>query len=96
MIRGSCLCRTVRWSFDGAFDWMSHCHCEMCRKAHGAPFATYAIGSGEHFRFDRGEDAVTRYESSPGFVRAFLLVLRLGRAVSGARHRNRRSGRTAR
>ena len=71
MIRGSCLCNTVRWSFDGAFDWMAHCHCEMCRKAHGAPFATYAIGSGEHFRFDQGEEAVTRYESSPGFVRAF-------------------------
>ena len=71
MIRGSCLCRTVRWSFDGAFERMTHCHCEMCRKAHGAPFATYAMGSGEHFRFDHGEDAVTRYESSPGIVRAF-------------------------
>lgn len=71
MIRGSCLCNTVRWSLDGAFDRMTHCHCEMCRKAHGAPFATYAMGSGEHFRFDHGEDAVTRYESSPGFVRAF-------------------------
>ena len=71
MIRGSCLCSTVRWSFDGAFDRMTHCHCEMCRKAHGAPFATYAMGSVEHFRFDQGEEAVTRYESSPGFVRAF-------------------------
>ena len=71
MIRGSCLCRTVRWSFDGAFDRMTHCHCEMCRKAHGAPFATYAMGSSEHFRFDHGEDAVARFESSPGIVRAF-------------------------
>ena len=71
MIRGSCLCSTVRWSFDGPFDRMTHCHCEMCRKAHGAPFATYAIGSGEHFRFDQGEDAIARYESSPGFLRAF-------------------------
>ena len=71
MIRGSCLCSTVRWSFDGALESMTHCHCEMCRKAHGAPFATYAIGSGEHFHFDHGEDAITHYESSPGFVRAF-------------------------
>ena len=71
MTRGSCLCSTVRWSFDGALDRMTHCHCEMCRKAHGAPFATYAIGSGEHFRFDQGEDAISHYESSPGFVRAF-------------------------
>ena len=71
MIRGSCLCGTVRWSFDGAFDWMAHCHCGMCRKAHGAPFATYAIGSRAHFGFDLGADAITHYESSPGFVRAF-------------------------
>ena len=71
MIRGSCLCGTVRWSFDGAFDSMTHCHCEMCRKAHGAPFATYAVGSLTQFRFDQGEEAITDYESSPGFVRAF-------------------------
>ena len=71
MIQGSCLCSAVRWSFDAAFEWMTHCHCEMCRKAHAAPFATYAVGSHEHFRFDQGEDAITHYESSPGFRRAF-------------------------
>ena len=71
MIRGSCLCGTVRWSFDGAFERMLHCHCRMCRKAHGAPFATYADGDRAHFRLDGGEEAVTRYESSPGFRRAF-------------------------
>ena len=71
MIRGSCLCGVVRWSFDGTFDRMTHCHCRMCRKAHAAAFATYAVGSRKHFRFDEGEDAVTSYESSPGFRRAF-------------------------
>ena len=71
MIRGSCLCGTVRWSFEGALERMIHCHCRMCRKAHGAPFATYTGGSRAHFRFDGGEEAVTSYESSPGFPRAF-------------------------
>ena len=71
MIRGSCLCSTVRWSFDAAFERVTHCHCEMCRKAHAAPFATYAVGSSGHFQFDQGEDAVVHYESSPGFRRAF-------------------------
>ena len=71
MIRGSCLCRTVHWSFDSAFDRITHCHCEMCRKAHAAPFATYAVGDREHFRFDQGEDAIGHFESSPGFRRAF-------------------------
>ena len=71
MIRGSCLCGAVRWSFEGALERMVHCHCRMCRKAHGAPFATYTGGSRAHFRFDGGEEAVTTYESSPGFPRAF-------------------------
>ena len=71
MIRGSCLCRTVRWSFGGELEPMTHCHCQMCRKAHGAPFATYTAGSREEFRFDDGEEAITHYESSPGFLRAF-------------------------
>ena len=71
MIRGSCLCSSVRWAFDGAFDEMIHCHCEMCRKAHGAAFATYLVGGRERFRFESGEALIARYESSPGYVRAF-------------------------
>jgi hypothetical protein len=71
MIRGSCLCRAVRWDYDGAFDRMVHCHCEMCRKAHAAPFATYAGGPRAALDYVSGRDAITNYESSPGFVRAF-------------------------
>ena len=71
MIRGSCLCNSVRWTFDGALSRMIHCHCEMCRKAHAAAFATYLLGSREHFRLDAGEECITAYESSAEFVRAF-------------------------
>ena len=72
MIRGSCLCGAVQWGVDdGAFTHMSHCHCSMCRKAHAAAFATYANAPREHFRWLAGEDRITRYESSPGFARAF-------------------------
>ena len=71
MNQGSCLCGTVRWSFEGALERMVHCHCRMCRKAHGAPFATYTAVSRARFRFDGGEEAATTYESSPGFPRAF-------------------------
>ena len=71
MIRGSCLCGTVRWNYDGVFDRMVHCHCGMCRKAHAAPFATYAVGQRSPLAFESGQDAITNYESSPGFIRAF-------------------------
>jgi hypothetical protein len=43
----------------------------MCRKAHGASFAT-AVGSPiGAFRFERGADLVVRFDSSQHSVRAF-------------------------
>ena len=72
MIRGSCLCGEVRWGIDdGALTGMSHCHCSMCRKAHGAPFATYTGAPRGSFHWIAGQSKVTRYESSPGYTRAF-------------------------
>jgi hypothetical protein len=71
MLTGSCLCRAVRWRYSGTFDLMTHCHCGMCRKAHGTAFATYVMGPREPFVFDTGESAIRRYESSPRFIRSF-------------------------
>jgi hypothetical protein len=71
MTEGSCLCGTVRWRIAGTVGEMSHCHCSMCRKAHAAPFATYVTALRSAFDYLTGEDAVTDYESSPGFHRAF-------------------------
>jgi len=71
MITGSCLCATVKFAVDHPFDRMLHCHCSMCRKLHGAAFATYGIGPAQGLRWLEGEDAIRRYESSPGFIRAF-------------------------
>jgi hypothetical protein len=71
MTTGSCLCGTVRWRMEAPFARMSHCHCSMCRKSHAAPFATYITAAKERFAFVSGEDAITDYESSPGFHRPF-------------------------
>jgi hypothetical protein len=71
MISGSCLCRAVAWEIDGPLQWMSHCHCSRCRKAHGAAFVTYSAANAADFRFVRGSERIGRYESSPGFFRPF-------------------------
>ncbi|MDP6706675.1 MAG: GFA family protein [Alphaproteobacteria bacterium] len=71
MTRGSCLCGEVRWQLEPPFERMTHCHCSMCRKAHGAPFATYITVAKRGFAWTAGEGGVTGYESSPGFHRAF-------------------------
>ncbi len=71
MIRGSCLCGSVRWEIDGPARHMSHCHCSMCRKAHGAPFATYLSANLDDYRLVAGAEVIRQHESSPGFTRAF-------------------------
>ncbi len=71
MTTGSCLCGTVSWRMEGPWEGMTHCHCSMCRKAHGAAFATYVTVARERFGWLSGEPAITGYESSPGFHRAF-------------------------
>lgn len=62
MTRGVCLCGAIRYEFTEPFHAMVHCHCSMCRKHHGAPFATFAVAALESFRWLRGS---TR---SPGTV----------------------------
>ena len=71
MIRGSCLCGRVRYEIRGALGPASHCHCSMCRKAHGAAFGTYSRVERRDFRFVSGEDDVQAYASSPGIARSF-------------------------
>jgi hypothetical protein len=73
MNEASCLCGQVKWEIEGPYEWMSHCHCSRCRKAHGAAFATYVAAPVKTFRL-RGAEHVVRWESSPGFFRCFCGV----------------------
>lgn len=71
MTQASCLCGTVRYEFTAPFDMMAHCHCSMCRKHHGAPFATFVGAPYDAFRWIAGEDALGRYQSSEQGARTF-------------------------
>lgn len=70
-IKGSCLCGSVTYEIDGSFEFIGHCHCSICRKSHGAAFASWGIVRPETFRWTSGEDFVEGYESSPGQKRCF-------------------------
>ena len=50
MVTGSCFCGTVRYEVSGPFESMVNCHCSMCRKHHGAGFATYVSAPLKRFR----------------------------------------------
>ena len=81
-VAGSCLCQSVRYEIDGELLDAGNCHCSMCRKLHGAAFATYATVSPESFRWTSGEDLVTAFESSPGQERLFCA--KCGSSLAGS------------
>jgi hypothetical protein len=70
-MRGSCLCGDVRYEVTGPLHEFHHCHCSRCRKAHGAPFGTYAGVARADLRFLRGEESVRAFQSSERVERSF-------------------------
>ena len=71
MIQGSCLCGSVRYEVRGPLGPATHCHCSMCRKAHGAAFGSYARVQRSEFVLLSGADDIASYQSSPEVTRTF-------------------------
>lgn len=70
-ITGQCLCGSVKYSVDKLEANMGNCHCTMCRKFHGAAYATYAQAKSENFHWISGEDSIKNYIGENGTVRKF-------------------------
>ncbi len=79
-MHSSCLCGDVSWDVEGPLELMHHCHCGICRKAHGAGFATVAAVAPDRLQM-RGVEGIVTWESSPGFQRRFCG--RCGAALPG-------------
>lgn len=73
-MKGSCLCKAVEYEINQLDMPIIHCHCQTCQKAHAAPLASNAGVLREHFRWIKGEDKLTAFESSPGKLRYFCSV----------------------
>lgn len=71
MIRGHCACERVRFEVDGDLLDFGHCHCSICRRLHGAAYATFAGVERSRFRYLTGEGDVRIYASSPRNDRVF-------------------------
>ena len=70
-IDGSCLCGEVEFFAKLPSKWSAHCHCSMCRKAHGAGYVTWVGFEQQQVEFANGEDQLSWYQSSPGAERGF-------------------------
>jgi hypothetical protein len=73
-MKGSCLCGAIEYEIDQLDMPIGHCHCRTCRKAHAAAFSSAAGVTREHFRWLKGKEKLTTFESSPGKLRHFCSV----------------------
>jgi len=65
---GGCACGALRFRAHGEPTRVAICHCLVCRKAHGAPFAVFAIYAESAVEIE-GPYAV--WQSSPAYQRCF-------------------------
>ena len=70
-LSGSCLCGRIRYEVNAPLGAVEHCHCSMCRKAHGAAFSTNALVPTAALKITSGTELLAEYDSSPNRRKCF-------------------------
>ena len=72
--KGECLCGSIKYTVDKIEHKMAHCHCNMCRKFHGAAFVTFGEALSENFHWIEGEEFLQEFKANNGTVRKFCKI----------------------
>jgi len=70
-IEGGCLCGAVRFAVRGPSRFCAHCHCQNCRRAHGAAFVTWVGYPDAQLTLLYGADELARYRTDTDATRSF-------------------------
>ena len=71
MEQGSCLCGEIEYEVELISERTFHCHCQLCRKVHGAAFATLTLANAEMLNIKKGQDCLKEHKNGLGGFRAF-------------------------
>jgi hypothetical protein len=69
--QGACLCGRVRFELHMPTLVCVHCHCSMCRRAHGAGYVTWVRLAKDQLHFLSGQELLSWYRSSDHATRSF-------------------------
>lgn len=69
--QGACFCGAIRFRVRLPSAFCGHCHCSMCRRAHGAGFVTWFAVTQDCFELESGDAELTRFASSEHGIRSF-------------------------
>ena len=64
MITGRCECAKVNYEADCEITDFCHCHCSICRRLHGAAFASWGGIARDRFSYSSGKDDLKIYSFS--------------------------------
>lgn len=70
-LKGHCLCGAIEFEFQSPNKIAMNCHCSMCRRSHGAAFASQLLAKRSTLTFIQGESLLGQYASSTYGVRCF-------------------------
>ncbi len=73
-VQGGCLCGRVRFEIQLPTLFCGHCHCSMCRRAHGAGVVTWAAVPRAQLKLLVGDELLRRYRSSDHGTRSFCRI----------------------
>ncbi|MFN7096637.1 MAG: GFA family protein [Gammaproteobacteria bacterium] len=73
-LTGQCLCGAVAYQVEGGLGTVVNCHCSKCRRWHGAAFRTRAAVESKNFKWVRGEEHISKYESSAPTIKIFCSI----------------------
>ena len=68
---GSCLCGDVAFVLAFPSKWVAHCHCSLCRRAHGAAYVTWVGMRAGDVAIVDPQSRLRWHASSPGAERGF-------------------------
>jgi hypothetical protein len=69
--RGSCLCGDVQFQLQLPSKWVAHCHCSLCRRAHGAALVTWVGLAADRCNLQDPRKRLHWYASTFGAERGF-------------------------
>jgi hypothetical protein len=71
MVEGSCLCGSIKYTVDLIPDKIFNCHCQYCRKAHGADYVTLALAKADTLTISDENNNLKEHTNDIGGCRAF-------------------------
>lgn len=68
---GQCLCGQVGFTIRFPSNWVAHCHCTLCQRAHGAAFVTWVGMNAQQVTVQDEYQQLAWYASSGDAQRGF-------------------------